>query len=59
VLQQTTYFRPRGLSGRLYWYALLPFHLFIFGNMARRIVTAAEEDERAAPNTANSDIPDA
>ena len=59
VLQQTAYFRPRGLSGRLYWYALLPVHLFILGNMARRIVTAAEEDERAAPNTTNSDIPDA
>lgn len=59
ALHQTAYFRPRGLSGRLYWYALLPFHLFIFGNMARRIVAAAEENERAAPNIENSGIPDA
>jgi len=44
VLQQTAYFRPRGLTGRLYWYALLPFHHFIFGNMARRIAADAEEE---------------
>lgn len=43
VLQQNAYFRPRGLTGRLYWYALLPFHHFIFANMARRIVADAEE----------------
>jgi uncharacterized protein YbjT (DUF2867 family) len=42
VLHQSAYFRPKGLSGRLYWYALLPFHAFIFGNMARRIAATAE-----------------
>jgi uncharacterized protein YbjT (DUF2867 family) len=41
-LEQIAYFRPRGLSGRLYWYAMLPLHGFIFGGMARRIVQAAE-----------------
>jgi hypothetical protein len=41
-LEQIAYFRPRGLSGRLYWYAMLPFHGFIFGGMARRIVQSAE-----------------
>lgn len=42
TLQQTAYFRPRGLFGRLYWYALLPFHGAIFGSMAKRIVEHAE-----------------
>lgn len=41
-LDQTAYFRPRGLAGRLYWYAMLPFHRLIFGRMAREIATAAE-----------------
>lgn len=36
-LLQTATFRPRGLWGRIYWYALMPFHLFIFRNMARKI----------------------
>ncbi|MGB5381394.1 MAG: DUF2867 domain-containing protein, partial [Acidimicrobiia bacterium] len=52
VLHQNAYFRPRGLTGRLYWYALLPFHVFIFGNMARRIAATAELRDRissAAP----------
>jgi uncharacterized protein YbjT (DUF2867 family) len=34
---QTATFRPRGLLGRLYWYAVLPFHGFIFKGMLRRI----------------------
>jgi hypothetical protein len=34
VLHQTATFRPKGLLGRCYWYAMLPFHLFIFKNMA-------------------------
>ena len=38
VLHQTATFRPRGLWGRLYWYALVPFHYFIFGGMIRNIV---------------------
>lgn len=37
-LVQTATFRPKGLLGRLYWYSMLPFHIFIFGNMARNIV---------------------
>lgn len=40
-LEQTAYFRPRGLAGRLYWYAVLPFHQLIFGKMARKISEAA------------------
>ncbi len=32
-LFQTATFRPRGVSGRLYWYAVLPLHYFIFNGM--------------------------
>ena len=39
-LIQTATFVPRGLWGRLYWFALVPFHTFIFGAMARRIAAA-------------------
>ena len=38
-LVQTAVFRPRGLLGRLYWWALWPFHRPIFGLMARRLAT--------------------
>ncbi|QLG46118.1 SDR family oxidoreductase [Costertonia aggregata] len=37
ILHQTATFRPRGLSGRLYWYSIVPFHYFIFGGMIRNI----------------------
>jgi uncharacterized protein YbjT (DUF2867 family) len=37
-LLQTATFRPRGLFGRLYWYAVMPFHFFVFDGMARNIV---------------------
>ncbi|MEJ2104264.1 MAG: SDR family oxidoreductase, partial [Ignavibacteriaceae bacterium] len=36
-LQQTATFRPKGLSGRLYWYSVLPFHHFVFEGMAANI----------------------
>jgi uncharacterized protein YbjT (DUF2867 family) len=36
-LVQSATFRPRGLFGRLYWYAVLPFHGFIFNGMLRRL----------------------
>lgn len=36
-LIQTATFRPKGLLGRLYWYALIPFHFFIFQKMAKAL----------------------
>lgn len=36
-LVQTATFRPKGILGRLYWYALAPFHFFIFQKMARAL----------------------
>jgi uncharacterized protein YbjT (DUF2867 family) len=38
VLIQTATFRPLGVMGRLYWYAVLPFHGLIFNGMIRKIV---------------------
>lgn len=37
MLEQTATFRPYGIFGRVYWYALLPFHYFIFNGMLRNI----------------------
>lgn len=36
-LIQTATFRPLGLSGRLYWYMVLPFHGFIFKGMLHKL----------------------
>jgi uncharacterized protein YbjT (DUF2867 family) len=36
-LVQTATFRPKGLNGRIYWWSVMPFHLFVFKNMIRRI----------------------
>jgi hypothetical protein len=37
VLTQTATFRPRGLAGRLYWWAVTPFHWFVFNGMIKAI----------------------
>jgi hypothetical protein len=42
ILLQRAYFSPRGLTGRMYWYALLPFHGPIFQGMLTNVVDAAE-----------------
>ncbi len=36
-LEQTATFRPLGLKGRLYWYAVYPFHGFIFDGMLKEL----------------------
>jgi len=43
LLTQTATFRPLGLLGRLYWYAVLPFHGFIFRGMIKKISEYKEE----------------
>lgn len=40
--EQRAVFFPHGLAGRLYWFAVLPFHGFIFSGMANRIAATAE-----------------
>lgn len=36
-LHQEATFRPLGLSGRLYWYSVLPFHGIIFNGMLKKL----------------------
>jgi hypothetical protein len=40
-LHQAAYFAPKGLFGRFYWYAMLPFHWLIFRRMAHAIANEA------------------
>jgi hypothetical protein len=40
TLIQTATFRPRGLSGRLYWFLVSPMHLLVFKGMAKAITSA-------------------
>jgi len=42
-LIQVARFAPEGLPGRIYWWALLPFHAPIFRRVAYRIARVAEQ----------------
>lgn len=37
ILYQEATFRPLGISGRLYWYSVLPFHGLIFNGMLKKL----------------------
>ncbi|MFY9243679.1 MAG: SDR family oxidoreductase [Polaribacter sp.] len=37
ILYQTATFRPHGVAGRMYWYAVMPFHWFVFNGMINNI----------------------
>ncbi|HUH75323.1 MAG TPA: SDR family oxidoreductase [Chitinophagales bacterium] len=41
-LIQTATFRPLGVAGRLYWYAVYPFHGFIFNGMISEIIRSEQ-----------------
>jgi uncharacterized protein YbjT (DUF2867 family) len=41
--RQRAIFFPKGLSGRLYWLAVLPFHSLIFPAMSHNIMAAAQK----------------
>lgn len=38
ILYQTATFRPQGIAGRLYWYAVTPFHWFVFNGMISKLI---------------------
>ena len=40
MLYQYAIFRPKGIWGRIYWYALYPVHFIIFNEMIQRIAKA-------------------
>jgi uncharacterized protein YbjT (DUF2867 family) len=42
-LEQRALFHPRGLYGRAYWLAVMPFHGLIFGPMATKLVAIAAD----------------
>jgi uncharacterized protein YbjT (DUF2867 family) len=41
IFTVTAYFEPYGVSGFLYWYAMWPFHKFIFDGLTRRLASRA------------------
>ena len=45
-LVMTARYRPRGLFGLLYWYAVVPLHELVFGGMLRGIRKTAEAMHR-------------
>jgi uncharacterized protein YbjT (DUF2867 family) len=44
----TAYWHPAGVAGLLYWYALVPAHLFIFTGLTRALVRRASQGPRGA-----------
>ncbi len=49
VLVQTARFKPRGLLGLAYWYAVLPLHGVVFRGMLRGAAREAERLARTSP----------
>lgn len=47
IVTQTAIFDPAGLFGLVYWYALWPFHGYIFGGMLRNLGRAMAKHELA------------
>ena len=41
-VEQTAFFEPRGVLGYLYWYAVLPFHRFVFPGLVGALKRRAE-----------------
>ena len=53
ILRQRAVFLPRGLAGHAYWWAVSPFHAFVFPVMARGIVEQAEGAEKGSARMAS------
>ncbi len=47
-LVQSAYFLPKGILGRLYWYALIPVHYLVFRDMIRSVISRAKEIEEGS-----------
>ncbi len=43
LLRQTAFFDPRGVAGYLYWWAVYPLHVVVFGEMVRQLTAQAEK----------------
>ncbi len=44
-VKQIATFRPDGIPGRLYWYAMWPFHLLVFKGMLRNLIRFRESKD--------------
>jgi hypothetical protein len=49
-LQQLSRYVPRGLCGLLYWYALYPFHQWVFRGMLKGIARAVGQPILKGPD---------
>ncbi|MFT2795983.1 DUF2867 domain-containing protein [Serratia sp. N21D137] len=49
-LDVRAWWHPAGFSGLLYWFVMMPAHLFIFRGMAKRIAQLAEEYDTQRPH---------
>jgi hypothetical protein len=47
MIHQTALFDPVGVFGRAYWYAMWPFHQYVFGGTLRSLCRLARAEERA------------
>lgn len=54
-LNQVARFLPRGLFGLLYWYAVTPFHSYVFNGMLRGIANAAKTQIISGPESFKPD----
>ena len=52
-IRATAYWHPKGFWGLIYWYALVPAHLFLFRGWTRAIARRAEAAERAGSESAS------
>ena len=44
-LTQTAIFYPKGLAGHMYWWAIAPFHVFVFPGMIKNLKKVVEENK--------------
>ncbi len=51
LLTQTIYYRPRGLSGEIYWAAMYPFHLLLFDGLHHAVASEARRRRNAKKQT--------
>ena len=51
---QTARFRPKGLAGLMYWYAVLPFHGLVFEGLLHGIAEAASLVGYPSPRHCNT-----
>jgi uncharacterized protein YbjT (DUF2867 family) len=47
LLTETAYFAPRGFWGFVYWYAMWPFHAFLFNGLIHQLASRAKMLARA------------